>query len=159
MRIVAFMAVAALVGCARNDRTATEGPVSTTTVTLAPITIAGPSDEELDRRANAASVAHVTGAMETFDDLTGHPFSLPEGDDRTQFHIQMALLEDADFVAHASDIDVQVDQGIVTLRGVTTTPRARAAAERIASRQSGVFEVDNRLRIGPALPPTGHRSE
>ena len=138
MRIVAFIAVAALAGCSRNDKTATEEPVSTTTVTLAPITIAGPSDEELDRRANAATVAHVTGAMEAFDDLTGHPFSLPEGDERTQFHIQMALLQDADFEAHASDIDVQVDQGVVTLRGVTTTPEARTAAERMrrASRAS-----------------------
>lgn len=163
-----FITVAALVGCSRNDKTATEEPVSTTTVTLAPITLVGPSDEELASRANAATEAqamaeaesalpHVIGAMDTLNEPL-QAFSPTARDDRTAFHIQLALLQDADFVAQASDIDVQVEQGVVTLRGVTTTPEARTTAERIASRQSGVVKVDNRLRIGPALPPTGHRN-
>lgn len=177
MKLLAFVAVAALVGCGRNDKTATEQPVGTATVTMAPITLAGPSDEELDRRANAAIRAqpfiategegvavagivasHVPGVMETVNDVAFpfHPFSVPEGDDRIQFHIQMALLRDAELVDHASDIDVQVDHGVVTLEGIAT-PAARASAERIASHQSGVVTVDNRMRIGPTRPPTGRR--
>ena len=107
-------------------------------------------------RPPESAVSRVTGVMETLHGVALYPFSLAERDDRTQFHIQMALLRDADFVEHASDIDVQVDHGVVTLEGTTTTPAARTAAERIASQQSGVVQVDNRLRIGPMLPPTGH---
>jgi osmotically-inducible protein OsmY len=168
MRTAAFIAALALVGCSRTDKTATEEPVSTTTLTMAPVTVVGPSDEELVRRANAANAAseaqalaqaelalpRVTGLVETLNELTVEPYSPPLGDDRIQFHIQLALLHDAAFVDNASDVDVHVDKGVVTLRGVATTPEVRTTAERIASRQSGVVNVDNRLRIGVVRPPS-----
>ena len=170
MRIVALIAALALAGCSRNDKTATEEPVSTTTLTMAAVTVVGPSDEELVRRANAANAAseaqalaeaeaalpRVTGMMETLDELTVPPYSPPQTDGRIQFHIQLALLHDAELVDNASDLDVHVDQGVATLRGVTTRPEVRTTAERIASSQSGVVKVDNRLRIGPVRPPADH---
>ena len=175
MRILALMAALALVGCSRNDKTATEEPVGTTTITLAPVTVVGGSEDELELGANAATVAQptfadgfegmtpatavarVTGMMETLHGVAVYPFSIAERDDRTQFHIMMALLRDADFVDHASDIDVKVDHGAVTIEGITSTPSARTSAERIASQEPGVVSVDNRLRIGPLRAPNGHR--
>lgn len=155
MKIVAVFALVALVGCSRNDKTATVEPVSTVTVTSAPITLPTPTtEEELDRRATLAAARSLPGVIETLNGMTALPSPPPEGDDQTTFHIQFALLQDDDFVDHASDVDVKVSHGMVTLRGNTTTPQARTAAERIAMRQPGVISVDNELRIGPA----GHQT-
>lgn len=178
MRIVAFLALAVVAGCSRNDKTATPEPVGTTTVTSMPLTLATPADGELDRRddrANGATPTHpaftddmveravgelstspVTGVTETVQGLSLRPFMVGDGDERAQFRVQFALLHDDDFVEHASDIDVRAEHGVVTLQGTTTTPAARTAAERIAGRQPGVAQVDNRLRIGPIGPPSGH---
>jgi osmotically-inducible protein OsmY len=57
MKILALMALAALVGCSRSDKIATEEPAITITVVREPIVLPPPSDEELDRRATAALVA------------------------------------------------------------------------------------------------------
>ena len=176
MRTVAILAVLALVGCSRNDKTATVEPVGTTTVTSAPATMGPVSEQELDRRETAIVLAQpsfstsdvdraigqldmtrVTDVMEPLNDLARNPLSpAPEGDERTLFHVQMALLRSEEVVDHAGDIDVKVDHGAVTLEGVTSTPSARTAAERVALQQPDVSTVDNRLRVGPVPAPRGH---
>ncbi len=166
--IGAFLAMTMLSGCARKDKLATDEPVSTTTVTSAPLTLSKHPDGELDRGTDPQpifdedtqrivselSIARVSGVMETLNDLSLRPFEPADDDERAQFHVQMALLHDADFVDHASDVDVRVEHGAVTLAGTTSTPEARVAAERIASRQAGVVSVDNRMRVGPLRAPT-----
>lgn len=176
--IAVFVALAALAGCSRNDKTATPEAVGTTTVTSAPLTLSTPDEDELDRREGYAIDAllarpvfmngdaerpvderpatRVMRIMDTLDELSLGRFSTVQGDERTLFHVQMALMLDADFLENASDVDVQVDRGVVTLTGTTTTPASRASVERIAAQQSGVARVDNRLRIGPMRAPTGH---
>lgn len=176
--ITVFVAMAALAGCSRSDKTATPEPVGTTTVTSAPLTLSTPDEEELDRRERYAidallarpvfmngdaerpvderPASRVMRIMDTLDDLSLGRFSSVEGDDRTLFHVQMALMLDADFLENTSDVDVHVDRGVVTLTGTSTTPAARASVERIAMQQSGVARVDNRLRIGPMRAPASH---
>ena len=166
--IAVFAAMAALAGCSRSDKTATQEAASTTTVTSAPLILPAPDDEQHDRPERYAidailarpifmngdaerpvdqrPAARVMRTMDTLDDLSLGRFSSVEGDDRTLFHVQMALMLDADFLENASDVDVQVEHGVVTLTGITTTPAARTSVERIASEQSGVVKVENRLR-------------
>jgi osmotically-inducible protein OsmY len=176
MKTLAILALLALVGCSRNDKTATVEPVGTTTVTSAPATMGEVSEQQLDRpetsivlsqpsfstsdvdRAiNQINMTRVTEVMEPLNDLARNPLSpAPEGDERTTFHVQMALLRSEEVVDRAGDIDVKVDHGAVTLEGVTSTPAARTAAERVALQQPDVTTVDNRLRVGPVPPPRGH---
>lgn len=50
----------------------------------------------------------------------------------------------------ASDIEVRVDNGAVTLTGTVTTRLDRRIAETIVDSAPGVTDVDNRLRVGQA---------
>lgn len=49
----------------------------------------------------------------------------------------------------ALDIDVDVEDGVVTLTGPVNTEEERQMAERIARRTDGVREVENKLRVAP----------
>ncbi|MFO0578117.1 MAG: BON domain-containing protein [Polyangia bacterium] len=50
----------------------------------------------------------------------------------------------------ASDIEVAVSDGIVTLSGTVTDRRSKLLAEELAESVLGVLDVENRLRIAPA---------
>lgn len=60
----------------------------------------------------------------------------------------------------ASDIEVEVSEGIVTLTGTVTDRRSKLVAEELAESALGVRDVENRLRIAPALTatPAGDRA-
>jgi hypothetical protein len=151
MKIVAIMVLAGVVGCSRSDKTATVEQVSTVTVTSAPLTVpaANGDPDQLDRRvvlAAAQNLPVVIDAVGGMNELTTEDST---SDQQATFKVQLALLDDADFSRHASDIDVRVDDGVATIRGNTTTPEARTDAERIALRYPGVVSVDNRLRVAP----------
>lgn len=153
MKIVAIMVLAGLVGCSRSDKTATVEQVSTVTMTSAPMTmpVANGDPDELDRRvvlAAGRNLPIVIDAVGSMNALATHESS---SDAQATFNVQLALLDDADFSSHASDIDVRVDDGVATIRGNTTTPGARTDAERIALRYSGVVSVDNELRVAPIV--------
>jgi osmotically-inducible protein OsmY len=153
MKIVAILALGALVGCSRNDKTATVEPVSTVTVTSETITVPlTPTDQELDRRAMLAAAQTMPGVAETVDVPSVLAVTPPDADDQTTMHVQVALLKDPDFVEHSSDVVVHVDRGTVTLQGNTTTPQARTAAERIVMRQEAVVSVNNELRVVQVQP-------
>lgn len=151
MKIVALLWFAAVVGCSRNDKTATVEHVSTVTVTSAPITLPTPTptteEDELDRRVILAAARNLPVVIDSLGGISALQTPAPESDEQATFQIQLALLDDAGFMSHASDIDVRVDDGIVTLRGNTTTPAARTDAERIAMRYPGVVSVDDQLRV------------
>ena len=54
----------------------------------------------------------------------------------------------------ASDIEVQVDQGKVTLTGTVESRREKRRAEMVSDWVPGVIDVDNRLRLGRAIQST-----
>ncbi len=158
MKILAVMALAALVGCSRNDKTATEEPASTVTVTSAPIAVggSGSAPDPATKAAAELAVANASGVVGALEEITLQQPGAESPDDRTAFKIQLALLQDQYFVDHAGDVDVKVDHGVASLHGTTSTPEARTAAERITSKQPGVTVVDNQLRLGPVDPTSGH---
>jgi hyperosmotically inducible protein len=49
-----------------------------------------------------------------------------------------------------SNIDIDVDEGTVTLEGTVQTTAARSRAEAIARKTDGVRNVKNELKVGPA---------
>ena len=66
----------------------------------------------------------------------------------------MQRLEDAEWV-DATDIEVEVADGVVTLGGEVETRAERRAAEDVAAEVAGVVDVLNRLR---ARQRRGHQS-
>lgn len=58
----------------------------------------------------------------------------------------------------ASDIEVAVSEGIVTLSGTVTDRRSKLVAEELAESVLGVRDVENRLRIAPPLTSAGDRA-
>lgn len=47
----------------------------------------------------------------------------------------------------ARNIDVEVNQGVVTLRGVVSDAEEKSAAEKLAQETEGVKTVDNQLEV------------
>lgn len=189
MRTIIVAACALIVACSRSDKTATEETVSTTTITAAPVTLAGPSDEELVRRVEAAVssnaelsilargieldvtegvvtlrgptpdpaakaeleavVARVPGVVETLNKLELRAPTDEESDDTIAFSLQRALLTDPAVESEADRVTIEVNRGIVTLRGTSTTPAMRASVERVVRRTPGVVVIENRLTTPP----------
>lgn len=52
----------------------------------------------------------------------------------------------------ASDIEVSVDDGVVTLTGFVASREEKRRAEDVAESVSGVTDVSNQLRVGPSVP-------
>lgn len=134
-----FGALVVIAGCSRADRNATDEPVSSTTVTSAPVvTRAWTPEAEQESRLAA------TNAIDLDD-------SEPVDTDETvSFRLQRALLTDPAVVDDAEHVSVEVVQGIATLRGTATKPETRTAIQRLASATAGVVVVVNRIAVRPA---------
>ena len=73
-------------------------------------------------------------------------------DDRIRKEIYGRLFDDTDL--DASDIEVSVDNGVVTLSGSVDSLWDKRRAEDIAKSVSGVTEVNNKLRASMASQTT-----
>jgi len=73
-------------------------------------------------------------------------------DDRIRKEIYGRLFDDTDL--DASDIEVSVDNGVVTLSGSVDSLWDKRRAEDIAKSVSGVMEVNNKLRASMASQTT-----
>lgn len=87
----------------------------------------------------------------TWSDNTGpHRGRGPQGyrrsDDR--IHEEVCDLLEAHGAIDASDIDVKVENGEVTLEGTVSDRRTKRLAEAVAETVRGVEDVHNRLRMG-----------
>lgn len=80
------------------------------------------------------------------------PRGYRRSDDRIQEAVCDALTDDP--AVDASNIDVSVADGEVTLTGTVTSRDAKRRAEVCCERVSGVAEVQNSLRVQPAAPAT-----
>ncbi len=67
-------------------------------------------------------------------------------DDRIIDQVRMKLATDAD--VKGGDLDVQVKDGAVVLKGKVDTDRAKRKAETLAKKVKGVKSVDNELTVG-----------
>lgn len=71
-------------------------------------------------------------------------------DDQIYDQVRRRLTSDRD--VKGGNIDVDVKDGVVTLKGNVREPRQKARAERIAHKVKGVTKVVNELRIVPTAP-------
>ena len=99
------------------------------------------------QRAEAVRVAGtVPGVRHVEDGLRVHVMGV---DGRTDADTAAAVLDAliADEEVHARDVEVDVDDGAVTLRGVVEVASQRERAQRIAMAVPGVASVTNQLRV------------
>jgi osmotically-inducible protein OsmY len=99
------------------------------------------------QRAEAARTARSVPGVRDVDDQLRTRLMGIEGraDADTEAVVLDALI--ADHELHASDVDVEVRDGAVTLRGVVELAMQRDRAERIVMAVPGVTHVHNRLRV------------
>ena len=98
------------------------------------------------QRVEAARTArHVPGVQGVEDQLRVRPMVDGPADADRQAAVLGALIDDDEL--HAADIDVEANNGTVTLSGLVELPRARDRAERIALGVAGVTSVHNRLKV------------
>ncbi len=71
-------------------------------------------------------------------------------DDRIFDQVRMRLATDAD--VKGGNFDVNVKDGVVTLKGRVDTEKGKSRASKLAKKVKGVKQVDNELVVGP---PTG----
>jgi len=71
-------------------------------------------------------------------------------DDRIFDQVRMRLATDAD--VKGGNFDVNVKDGIVTLKGRVDSEKGKSRASKLAKKVKGVKQVDNELVVGP---PTG----
>jgi osmotically-inducible protein OsmY len=101
----------------------------------------------LVQRGEAVRVAaEVPGVRHVEDGLGVHVMGV---DGRADADTEAAVLDAliADDEVHARDIDVDVDDGAVTLRGLVEVASQRERAQRIAMAVPGVASVENHLRV------------
>ena len=99
------------------------------------------------QKAEAARTTRAVPGVRRVDDHLGvHPMGI---DGRSDADTKAAILDDliADDRVHAGDIDVDVDYGKVTLRGIVERSDQRETAERIVLGAPGVKSVDNKLGV------------
>jgi hypothetical protein len=104
MKIVAIMVLAGLVGCSRSDKTATVEQVSTVTVTSADLTVpsANGDQDELDRRVILAAAQNLPVVFDAVGGMNALATHQPTSDDQATFQVQLALIDDADFMRRAT---------------------------------------------------------
>lgn len=89
------------------------------------------------------------GAAGSDSDFTGHgPSGYRRSDERVTEEVNDALTWD--WRVDATDISVQVNDGIVTLSGNVRDRRMKRLAEDVADDIRGVEDVQNQLRVGSA---------
>ena len=101
----------------------------------------------LIQRAEAVrAAAEVPGVRRVEDGLDVRVMGI---DGRTDADTQAAVLDAliADDEVNADDIEVDVDDGKVMLRGLVEVPSQRERAQRIAMAVPGVASVENHVRV------------
>jgi osmotically-inducible protein OsmY len=113
-------------------------------------------DGDVVLRGTVGTIVQRTEAMRTASDVPGVRavddqlrVRLLGFDGRADADTEAAVLDAliADDEVHAADVDVDVRDGAVTLRGMVELPAQRDRAERIVLRVPGVSHVHNELRV------------
>lgn len=107
-----------------------------------------------------AGVDHYGGRQgrDDYGGFRGHgPKGYRRSDERIAEDLNERLTEDA--LLDASGIEVEVSEGVATLRGTVDSRWMKHRAEDIADGCSGVRDVCNEIRLAGAQPRTSTRSE
>jgi osmotically-inducible protein OsmY len=110
------------------------------------VVLRGTVGSMLQRAEAARTVRNVQGVHRVDDQLRVRPLGV---DGRADADTEAAVLDAliADDELHPADVDVEVRDGAVTLRGMVELASQRDRAERIALGVPGVTAVHNRLRV------------
>lgn len=68
-------------------------------------------------------------------------------DDRLYDQVRLRLAGDPDVKGGA--LEVEVADGVVTLKGIVRTDKAKAKAEKLVMKLKGAKKVNNELRVSP----------
>lgn len=101
----------------------------------------------LVQKAEAGRTTRAVAGVGRVDDQLGvHPMGI---DGRADADTKAAIIDElvADDRVHAGDVDVKVDDGEVTLRGLVEHLDQRDVAERIVLGVPGVKRVENQLGV------------
>jgi osmotically-inducible protein OsmY len=71
----------------------------------------------------------------------------PRTDDTIYDEVRRKLANDPD--VQGAGFDVQVKNGVVTVKGVVEKEKFRAKAEKLVKKVKGVASVNNQIQIGP----------
>jgi hypothetical protein len=85
------------------------------------------------------------------------PRGYRRSDERILEDVNERLTDDG--YVDASDIEVSVDDGVVTLTGRVASRAEKRRAEDVAESVSGVTDVSNQLRVGSSVPSTTEAPE
>jgi hyperosmotically inducible protein len=101
-----------------------------------------------EERTEAENIAARTPGVERVRNLIELESEVPESD-KSDFAMRVKIGSQlaADPDVRRTDIDVDVEEGKVTLSGVVANNTAREEAERIARSVEGVREVNNELKV------------
>src|SRR5215510_13138458 len=102
-------------------------------------------DEEAERRRRADEIRRGLYAGRG-------PRGYRRSDERIHEDVNDRLTDD--WYIDASDIEVSVNNGMVTLSGRVNSREEKRRAEDFAESVSGVTDVSNQLRVGPSVPIT-----
>ena len=110
------------------------------------IVLRGTVGSIVQRTEAARTVRRLPGVRDVDDQLRVHLMGIDgQADADTEAAVLDALIDDDQL--HADDIDVDVRDGAVTLRGMVELPVQRDRVERIVLAVPGVTGVDNQLRV------------
>lgn len=149
--LVAALACATLAACDRAERTSGTGDTVGQKVdrglaqTKEELKRAGEQVKPTLERAGDSIERGVQQVKPTLD-KAGEKIKEAAGSDAAiTASIKADYLKDPDLSVFK--IDVDTNDGVVTLNGVTDTPAARGRAEKLAAANKGVKEVRNRLTV------------
>jgi osmotically-inducible protein OsmY len=74
----------------------------------------------------------------------------PDNDDRIYDQVRQKLVADRD--VRGGGLEVDVKDGVVTLRGALREEKQKQKAEKIAKKVKGVNKVVNEISVKPAAP-------
>lgn len=74
-------------------------------------------------------------------------FADQKKDDQIYDNVKRRLAGDPEVKGGALDVDVK--DGVVTIKGVVRTDRAKAKADKVVTRVKGVTKVVNELKVSP----------
>ncbi len=113
------------------------------------VTLSGFVETEAER-AEAEDLAHDTnGVKRVVNNIQMGDLSASEvvNDARITARLKSKLAADPQVSAINIDVDVDVDRGVVTLRGVVSEASSKEEAERLARATGGVTDVRNEIEV------------
>ncbi len=108
------------------------------------VTLSGVVDNLRAKRAAEADVRTISGVTNVRNNLKVRPESVPE-DGKLATNVNEAFVRDA--AVERFEIDVEADNGVVTLRGEVDNYYEKYRAGDLASEVKGVVEVNNNIEV------------